>query len=169
MIKKILSGGQIGVDQAALLAASELGITIGGWCPLDGLDEHGKSIHDLYPSSLQEVKGISYEESIAKRTQWNIRDSDGTLIIVPALPLPATIKDGTRLTIDQVIEQKKPYLILDIAKKPLNFLDLNKWIEENRISVLNIAGPRESTCPGIHDVSYVLLRDIFYKLAHRPT
>jgi hypothetical protein len=164
-IKKIVSGGQTGVDQAALLAASELGIPIGGWCPLGGLDENGKSILDLYPL-MQEVKNCSFDESIALHTKWNIRDSDGTLIIVPSLPLPANIRDETKLTIEQAIEQNKPYLILDLSNKPTH-IDIIEWINRNHISVLNIAGPRESNCPGIHDVSYILLRKIFEEFTHR--
>lgn len=83
MIKKLVSGGQTGVDQAALSIASELGITIGGWCPKRGLDENGICILKKYPN-LQEATTSSPDE----RTKLNIMDSDGTLIIVPSWPLP---------------------------------------------------------------------------------
>lgn len=111
MIKKIISGGQTGVDQAALFVAVELGIDIGGWCPKGGLDEDGNCIHNYY-SFMHDTKIANPEE----RTKLNIEISDATLIIVPSLPLSEKIKDGTLLTIDYVRAKNKPYLIIGIDK-----------------------------------------------------
>ena len=78
MIKKIISGGQTGTDRAALdaalLLASQLGITIGGYCPKGRLAEDGK-ISDKYP--LIETRFANY----LQRTKWNVRNSDATLIL----------------------------------------------------------------------------------------
>lgn len=160
MIKKIISGGQTGVDQAALFVATELGIDIGGWCPKGGLDEDNNCIHDHY-NSMQDAQTAHPDE----RTKLNIEASDGTLIIVPSLPLPEKIKDGTLLTIEFVKEKKKPYFIirLDQADSSSEF---GNWLNENNIFVLNIAGPRESNAPGINKHSIELLRDMIKSLRY---
>ena len=108
MIEKIIAGGQTGIDRAALDVAIELNIPHGGWCPQGRLAELGQTIPEKY--LLQETKTSDYSE----RTKLNIQDSDGTLILVPELPL--TIKDGTLLTIKQVEEKNKPHLIFDLSK-----------------------------------------------------
>lgn len=156
MIEKIVSGGQTGVDQAALLTATELGIEIGGWCPKGGLDENSVCILDTYPSLKEATTAIPEE-----RTMLNIRDSDGTLIIVPTLPLPDKIKDGTQLTIDHAIELKRPHLIISLDKKENAADALREWIDENNIRVLNIGGPRESNSPGINKESSELFQEMF--------
>src|SRR5258708_36557217 len=158
MIEKIVSGGQTGVDQAGLLIAKEMGIEIGGWCPKGGLDENGNCILDKYP--LKEAATANPDE----RTKLNIRDSDGTLIILPTWPLPEKIKDGTTLTIEYVRELQKPHLIISSDKKEAAIDSLKKWLEQHDIAVLNIAGPRESNSPGINKQSYELFREFFAAL-----
>ncbi|MBA2711683.1 MAG: putative molybdenum carrier protein [Tatlockia sp.] len=158
MIKKILSGGQTGVDQAALLIAQKTGITIGGWCPKGGCDENGKSILIKY-SNLKETKTANPKE----RTKLNIHDSDGTLVIVPNWPLEK-IKDGTVLTIDHAKNLNKPCLIISLNdQKEADYLFI-KWIEDNNIEILNIAGPRESNSPGIFKLSCELLLSLLGKV-----
>jgi predicted Rossmann-fold nucleotide-binding protein len=71
---KIISGGQTGVDRAALDVALRHGIECGGWCPAGRLDEFGK-IPDHYP--VQELQGGGFTE----RTLQNVKDSDGTVVI----------------------------------------------------------------------------------------
>ncbi|MBA2651380.1 MAG: putative molybdenum carrier protein [Tatlockia sp.] len=159
MIEKIVSGGQTGVDQAGLLIASEMGIDIGGWCPKGGLDENKDCILDKY-SVLREAMTTNPDE----RTKINIRDSDGTLIIVPTWPLPEKIKDGTKLTIEYAQELHKPYLIIRLDKKEDAVDTLRAWIDEHNIYVLNIGGPRESNSLGIHKESCELLRELFATL-----
>src|SRR5204863_7868570 len=73
---KIISGGQTGVDRAALDVALTHGIECGGWCPAGRLDEFGK-IPDHYP--IQELQGGSFTE----RTLQNVKDSDGTIVVCP--------------------------------------------------------------------------------------
>lgn len=109
MIKEIISGGQTGVDQAALDAAIELKISYSGKCPKGRIDENG-----VIPKRFSELKEIDGEfktekENYDARTKKNIEESDATLIIVPEIPLPSSIKDGTLLTIDEVKKQGKPY------------------------------------------------------------
>lgn len=154
MIKQIVSGGQTGVDKAAFLIAEELMIPIGGWCTKGGLDENGVSVLEAHPS-LRETTSANPDE----RTKLNIRDSDGTLIIVPCLPLPERIKDGTWLTISEVEAQGKPHLIISLMERDVD--RIRDWISREKISVLNIAGPRESSSPGIHLEACGLFRELF--------
>ncbi|HSR12366.1 MAG TPA: putative molybdenum carrier protein, partial [Thermodesulfobacteriota bacterium] len=98
MVKKIISGGQTGVDRAALDVALELGIPAGGWCPKGRRAEDGR-IPDYYP--LQEASSPEYPV----RTQLNVEDSDGTLILYRNSPA-----GGTALTIRLAKRLKKPHL-----------------------------------------------------------
>jgi hypothetical protein len=159
MIEKIVSGGQTGVDQAAILIATEIGIDIGGWCPKGGLDEKGENILNSY-SSLKEATSTNPDE----RTKLNIQDSDGTLIIVLTWPLAKKIKDGTRLTIEYAKEMKKPLLIIRLDNKEDAGQRLREWVDENNIKVLNIAGPRESNQPGIYKESCAFFQGLFAEL-----
>jgi hypothetical protein len=152
MIEQIVTGGQTGVDQAVLEVASELGIDFGGWCPKGGLDENNASILERF--ALREATTSNPDE----RTKLNIRDSDGTLIIVPTLPLPDTIRDGTLLTIVEAERTGKPNLIIAVDKKEEAVDTIRGWIDENNIHVLNIGGPRESNSPGVYQETCELLR-----------
>ena len=159
MIEKIVSGGQTGVDQAGLLIAEELNIPIGGWCPKGGLDENGVCVLETYPS-LKEATTVDPNE----RTKLNIHDSDGTLIIVPCLPLPEKIQDGTLLTIADAKQQEKPHLIIRLTERDGAVGEIREWISRENIRVLNIAGPRESNSPGIHLRTCDLFRELFAEL-----
>ena len=154
MIERIVTGGQTGVDQATLDIALELDIAVGGWCPKGGLDEDGICILERY--SLQETSTNNPDE----RTKLNIRDSDGTLIIVPMLPLPDTIREGTLLTIEEAERTEKPHLIIALNEKEEALDTIRGWIDENNIHVLNIGGPRESNSPGVYEETCELLRTL---------
>ena len=150
MITKIISGGQTGVDRAALDAAISLNLPIGGWCPKGRIDENGL-IPEIY-SQLQEItETVSTEkENYDARTRLNIRDSDGTLILLPEIPVPQLGRDGTILTIEEVSLQKKPYLLIDLnVSLENNTKDCVTWIKTSGIHILNIAGPRESSCGSV--------------------
>ena len=153
MLKKIISGGQTGVDQAALDVAIRLGISIGGWCPLGRWSEDG-AIDSKYP--LQECTS----PDPAVRTGLNVRDSDGTLILVPEAPEAPkagaksldSISPGTSLAHDEANRLGKPVLVCDpteIASRQ-SVLD---WIEREQIRTLNIAGPRASEHPTMYALS----------------
>jgi hypothetical protein len=159
MIEKIVSGGQTGVDRAALDTAIELNIFHGGWCPKGRIDELG-TIPEKY-NALQEVSGEfkTDKENYDARTKRNIKDSDGTLIFVPKIPLPPEIKDGTILTIQEVQKQNKHYLLIDLSKPQQdNVKSIIAWIVESNIKTLNIACPRESSWKGVYKLSLELLK-----------
>ena len=147
LIEKIISGGQTGVDRAALDVALELGIPCGGWCPKGRRAEDGR-ISDHYP--LQEASSAEYPV----RTQLNVEDSDGTLILSRGSPA-----GGTALTIKLAKKLKKPYLLIDLSQggDPRKVLE---WVRDHHIQILNVAGPREGEAPGIHDQAVLFLREI---------
>jgi hypothetical protein len=137
MLEKIISGGQTGVDRAALDMARELGIPCGGWCPKERRAEDGK-IPDWYP--LQEASSSDY----AVRTQLNVEDSDGTLILSWGPPM-----GGTALTLKLAKRLKKPCLMIDLTQGGEPF-KVWEWMETHQIRILNVAGPREGEAPGIY-------------------
>jgi hypothetical protein len=160
LITKIISGGQTGIDQAALLVASEMGIETEGWCPRGGLDENNRSLLGQY--NLKEIPGLNLEESIPARTKRNIDDSDGTLIIVPSISDTHKIPDGTTLTIEYAKQKNKPCLIIAINdidhNNSCHAKTIKNWIKEHNIKILNIAGPRESSHPGIGEAAASIFR-----------
>ena len=132
----IVSGGQTGVDRAALDVALDLGFAVGGWCPKDRLAEDGR-IPDRYP--LTETAEPDYET----RTLRNVEDSDGTLI----LNLGA-LDGGTALTVGHARQTGKPCLIVAL-EEGIDPAAFRAWLADRRIAVLNVAGPRESKRPGV--------------------
>ena len=145
MIRKIVSGGQTGVDRAALDAAQALGVPCGGWCPRGRLAEDGP-ISSRYP--LRETPTAAY----AQRTRWNVRDSDGTLILNRG-PLGG----GTALTAQLARKLGKPCLVLDLSAPPAPSV-ARAWAAAHRVRVLNVAGPRERRQPGITRQARAFLR-----------
>ncbi|WP_019216466.1 YpsA SLOG family protein, partial [Legionella tunisiensis] len=115
MLEKIVSGGQTGVDRAALDVAIDWNILYGGWCPKGRLDENGTIPKKYQYLKELEENYLNDKENFDARTKKNIQDSDGTLILVPSLPLPETIKDGTLLTIEIVNSSKKPSFLVDLS------------------------------------------------------
>lgn len=165
MIKKIISGGQTGVDQAALDAVIELEIPYGGKCPKGRIDENG-SIPDRF-KNLEEINGEfkTEKDNYDARTKKNIEESDGTLIIAPSFPLPEKIKDGTLVTIKEVRKTNKPHLLIDLSKtRESNSLLIINWVKKYDIVCLNIAGPRESNAKGIHKACFDLLKATLFEL-----
>jgi hypothetical protein len=144
----VISGGQTGVDRAALDAAMALGIDVGGWCPAGRRAEDG-AIPQHYP--LRETDSADY----ALRTEWNVRDSDGTLILYRG-----ALIGGTALTAQLARRLGRPLLVrdLDVALDPA---DLVLWLRSNRVRELNCAGPRESGAPGVGRAARALLERVF--------
>jgi hypothetical protein len=145
VIERIVSGGQTGVDRAALDAALELRVPCGGWCPRGRRAEDG-TLADRYP--MQETPSAAYPQ----RTEWNVRDSDGTLILV-AGPL----RGGSALTRKLALRQGRPLLVVDLRRMPVPQA-IRDWAGDNAVRVLNVAGPRESDAPGIYDAALGFLR-----------
>ncbi|MCI0460311.1 MAG: putative molybdenum carrier protein [Gemmataceae bacterium] len=144
MLSKIVSGGQTGVDRAALDVALERGILCGGWCPLGRRAEDGP-LPERYP--LTEASSPEYPQ----RTAMNVRDSDGTLILTRGTP-----DRGTALTLRLAERYRKPCLSLDLAETP-DPGQVRAWVEANGVKVLNVAGPRESARPGIYEQARAFL------------
>jgi hypothetical protein len=137
MIRKVISGGQTGVDRAGLEAALAAGIPIGGYCAKGRLAEDG-TIPGKYPMIELESPESYY------RTEKNVIDSDGTLIINIG-----DLTQGTKLTHDFTIQYGKPCLIIQLdAKDRPGPADVVRWLQGQYINMLNIAGPRESKVPG---------------------
>jgi len=133
----VVSGGQTGVDRAALDTAMSLYLPVRGWCPKGRLAEDG-TISSIYP--LQETPGTEY----AVRTEWNVRDSDGTIILAYG-----ELAGGTKLTAELAHKYKRPVLVLDaITFSQDDIAHFHQWIQQNHIRILNVAGPRESAKPG---------------------
>lgn len=132
MVFKIISGGQTGVDRAALDAAIELNIPHGGYCPKGRRAEDG-IIHENY--NLMETDSELYSE----RTLKNVKESNGSLILFWEI-----ISGGTLTTLELCRSLDKPCLPVDMDKSPNNKLKKIKiWIQKNQIQILNVAGPRQ--------------------------
>ena len=153
-LAKIISGGQTGVDRGALDAALEAGFPCGGWAPEGRVAEDGP-IHERYP--LRELAGAGYEE----RTLRNVLDSDGT-----ALLYSGTLEGGTRQTMLHCVEHGKPFELVDATRAGTReaALKLADFVERNRISVLNVAGPRASKWRGAHAYVYATVKQLLENL-----
>lgn len=143
-----MSGGQTGVDQAALDVALKLGLSLGGWCPRGRRSERGR-IPDRYP--LQECASSKYWV----RTEKNVIDSDGTLILYRS-----QLEGGTRLTWRMTAKHDRPVLTIDLDADADPEL-VRAWLAREQIRVLNVAGPRESSAPGISTDTKAFLLSVF--------
>lgn len=146
-LKQIVTGGQTGVDRSALDVALELGIPCGGWCPKGRRAEDG-SIPESYP--LKESPTTNY----AERTALNVKDSEGTLILSLG-----SLRGGTALTKTFAERYRRPCLVVDLRDATTQ--RVHDWLEANSIRVLNVAGPRESSQPGIARQAAAFLRMLF--------
>ena len=150
LIDRLISGGQTGVDRAALAVALELGVPCGGWCPRGRRAEDGR-IPAEFP--LKECTSRNY----AVRTRLNVEESDGTLILSRG-----ELTGGTALTESIARQLGKPCLVIDLVAE-FDAQPVEEWIAENRIRILNVAGPRESQQAGIFEQACEYLRE-FIKL-----
>lgn len=163
MITKIISGGQTGADRAALDVALALGIPCGGYCPKGRKAEDGP-IPDHYP--LTELPTADYPS----RTRANVAAADATLLLVvtpsPELflvPADQWLTGGTKLTLDVCVASGKRWRIarLDNDHSAAN---IRRWLAGPHFAgerTLNVAGPRESRCPGVYEAARAFLREVF--------
>jgi len=145
---KIISGGQTGVDRAALDFALQNNMPCGGWCPKGRFGEDG-IIADKYP-----MKETSSSDS-KERTEKNIMDSDATLII-----FNHKFDSGTKLTYELCMKYHKPILQINLNDN-IKSDKISQWICDHHIKILNIAGPRESNSPGIYNKTLNILNYLF--------
>ena len=150
---KMISGGQTGVDRAALDAAMKHGIECGGWCPTGRLDEFGK-IPERYP--LKEMESGSF----AERTLQNVRDSDGTAII-----FHGQLRGGTAQTLIFCEDEKRPHLLIEATKTSAEEAAqlIDNFVHQRNIATINIAGPRQSEWMEGYDYTFRVI-DCFLSL-----
>lgn len=136
-IGRIISGGQTGVDRAALDFALGRGIPCGGWCPAGRRAEDGP-IPECYP--LRETETEVYPQ----RTRQNVRDADATVIVTRGSP-----RGGTALTVRMALTFGKPHLVLDLGYLRLGEAAalLRQWLWQVAPVTLNVAGPRATESP----------------------
>jgi hypothetical protein len=147
------SGGQTGVDRAALDFALRHQLPYAGWCPRDGWAEDFPEAPGLltkYPHLTETPSGV-----LEQRTAWNVRDSDGTLILTRGpddLALPGV--SFTWMSAEVIF--LKPYHVVDMTLMNVT-QPAREWLQgiidqvTDRMATLNVAGHRESIAPGIYD------------------
>ncbi|MEI6070521.1 MAG: putative molybdenum carrier protein [Verrucomicrobiae bacterium] len=152
-LEKLISGGQTGADRAGLDVAIRHGFPHGGWCPKGRKAEDGR-IGGQY--QLVETPSWNY----LQRTEWNVRDTDGTVVFTLAKELTG----GSLRTIAFARKHKKP--CLHISRLAFGYVDpalpLQQFVAEHGIRRLNVAGPRASKEPGIWQFAYQILEDAFF-------
>ena len=155
MIQKIISGGQTGADRAALDFAIKHGIPYGGWVPKGRKTEDG-TLPEKY--HLQEMPTGQY----SKRTEKNVLDSDGTLILSHGL-----LTGGSALTTGFAEHHGKPWIHIDLemTSYPEAAIMIREWVGRNSITIMNVAGARASKDPMIYqavmdllDAAFILIR-----------
>lgn len=155
VIEKLISGGQTGADIAALDVALRFGFPHGGWCP-----KGRRSLEGPIPTryNLFETPSASY----LQRTEWNVRDSDGTVVFTMA----AVVTGGSLRTIEFARKHGKPCLHLSREVGLFGYRDrselLQAFVREHSVRRLNVAGSRESKEPGIHSWVMEVLEQAFF-------
>jgi hypothetical protein len=152
MIKRIISGGQTGADRAALDFAIKVDLPHGGWIPKGRLAEDGP-IPARYHLTEMPTK------SHPKRTERNVIESDGTLIVSHG-----KLKGGSQYTMDMAVMHSRPWLHINLNETTVleAAQQVIEWTLSNRIETLNVTGPRESKDPMIYRAVYDLLQTIYY-------
>jgi hypothetical protein len=146
-VRKLVSGGQTGADRAALDWALEHGIACGGWCPRGRRTEDGP-LDTRYP--LTETPSVDYRQ----RTDWNVRDSDATVIF----SLSERLSGGSRETRECARRRSKPCLHLHIHEDAPRLL--RAFLDAHRPQVLNVAGPRASKEPQVGAFVHEVLEQV---------
>jgi hypothetical protein len=158
-LAKVISGGQTGVDRAALRAALVRGLDCGGWCPPGRASESGPIPDDL------PLRETPMERSLeapgvprSLRTEWNVRDSDATLVLRPRDA--AGTSPGTEWALRCAGRLGRRLLVCDPADAGAA-AQIRAWIRTARIRTLNVAGPSEGEQPGIEARARRVLEEAF--------
>jgi Circularly permutated YpsA SLOG family len=154
---KIISGGQSGADRAALDVAIERGLDWGGWCPKGGWAEDFPEPPGLL-AKYPHLKETEHSHPL-QRTEWNVRDSNASLILTDKEGLAPSI--GTARALQWARQHGKPFLVLD-ATDPTAPARAAAWLKQltHRFGpelTLGVGGPRESEAPGIYQLAKNLL------------
>lgn len=156
-IRTIISGGQTGADIAAIDAAISCSVSYGGLLPKGRKCENG--IVPLTYSNFSE----SHSKDYLYRTRQNVINSDGTLIFSKNEPTGGTLR-----TIDFAIKNKKPHIVIinpNLTILDNDILKIIKFITDNKITILNVAGPKATKCPGMYDYVYSVMTSILNNIA----
>jgi hypothetical protein len=151
-LAQIISGGQTGVDRAALRFGRRAGIPIGGWCPAGGWAEDLTEPPGLLLLFPELVPTPSADPRV--RTRWNVRDSSASLVLVR----DGADSPGTAATIEVARELGRAHLVAEVTDVDA----VRAWaVGLPPAAVLNVAGPRESQAPGIQAEAAALLATVF--------
>ena len=152
-IAMIRTGGQTGVDRAAMDMARECGIPLCGWCPKGGWAEDYLEPPGLlidYPE-LEETPLARTKQ----RTEWNMRDADAILTIIPEESLESK---GTDVGLEAGKKLNRPMLTVSSIK---DLPDIIKWLSKLPDGiVLSVGGPRESECSDAYNVAKEILSEV---------
>jgi len=157
----VISGGQTGADQGGLRAAEAFGLETGGWAPAAFMTENGPepSLGDRY--GLQETVSSGY----IMRTFKNVENADGTIRFATDFS-----SAGEVCTLNAIEDYEKPYIDVEVDiewSDKADFDKVIKWIIDNNITVLNVAGHRETKCPGIGLFVETFMTEVFKQLRGR--
>ncbi len=149
-LERIVSGGQTGADQAALDVAMELGMPHGGWVPKGRKTESG-------PLSVKYLLKEMPTDSYPQRTEQNVMDSDGTLIISHG-----ELREGSDYTRMMAAKHGKPWIHIDADEQSIDAAVgmIRTWISGNDIERLNVAGPPASKDPHIFTTTKTILKAV---------
>jgi hypothetical protein len=153
---RVRSGGQTGVDRAALDAAISSGWPYEGWCPKGGWAED----LPIPPGLLLRYPGLleTPSEILEDRTAWNVRDSCATIVLVPG---SIGNWQGTKVTIEWTARYEKPCFVIDYRSDDADAQIMAILLRFKEERSLNVAGPRESEVPGAYDACRRLLLQAF--------
>ncbi len=145
------------MDEAALRAARDGGLEIGGWCPPGRVCESG-TIPFSFPltETPDDRSPLAPDVPRSLRTEWNVRDADATLVLALSAPDDA----GTRLTFTICDHYKKRSTFVSLSD-PAAVRRISEWLEGLHPQTLNVAGPSEKNQPGVADAAYAVLRQVF--------
>jgi predicted Rossmann-fold nucleotide-binding protein len=157
--RKIISGGQTGVDRAALDVALELGIPIGGHLPRGRKDENGDILPEDKYANMQETD----TDDVNVRTELNVRNSDATLVFSHG-----TLSGGSKYTQRMARKHGKPCLHVDFDKHDADqaVLLVKTWLSDRQPRVLNVAGPRASKDPEVNSKARCVLAAVLASGRH---
>lgn len=158
MLTKIISGAQTGADRAGLIAAKQVGLDTGGWMPKGYLAQDEGPTGNRYHPEFAEMYGIKEHSSpkYPPRTAMNVKQSDGTIRFATNWA-----SSGERLTLRMIKQYSKPYIDVDPNSDDVPPDLVARWILDNNIKVLNVAGNSERTSPGIARFTVDFLLSVF--------